>query len=59
MVARSFAVERIRAVLARISSRAADAASFTMREPATTAKSGLGVVLSGSYAVGSVMLWLG
>jgi len=60
MVARSFPVERIRAVLARISSRAAAAGSFTMREPSTTtAKSGLGVVFSGSYAVGSVMLWLG
>lgn len=59
MVARSMPVERIRAVLARISARAADAGSFVMRETKTSAAgSGLGVVFSRQYAAGSVMLWL-
>ena len=60
MVARSFPVERIRAVLGRIASGAADAGAFVMHETkASAAKSGLGVVFSGRYAIGSVMLWLG
>ena len=60
MVARSFPVERIRAVLGRIASGAADASAFVMHETkASAAKSGLGVVFSGRYAIGSVMLWLG
>ncbi|HEY0523117.1 MAG TPA: MFS transporter [Stellaceae bacterium] len=61
MVAKRQPVERIRAVLRRISETAADAASFVMTEksPAPAgAKSGVGVVLSRAYAVGSVMLWL-
>ncbi|HUL67597.1 MAG TPA: MFS transporter, partial [Burkholderiaceae bacterium] len=60
MVARSFPAERIRGVLARIASGAADAGAFVMHETkVSAAKSGLGVVFSGRYAVGSVMLWLG
>jgi len=60
MVARSFPVERIRAVLARIASGATDAGAFVMHETkASAAKSGLGVVFSGRYAIGSIMLWLG
>ena len=60
MVAQAQPVERIRAVLARISASAAQAASFVLTEksPATAAKSGIGVVLSPQYRVGSVMLWL-
>ena len=60
MVAKAQPVERIRAVLGRISATAAQAASFVMTEkaPATDAKSGAGVVLSGAYRVGSTMLWL-
>jgi AAHS family 4-hydroxybenzoate transporter-like MFS transporter len=60
MVARQQPVERIRGVLRRISATAADATSFVLSEksPTTKAKSGIGVVLSGSYLVGSVMLWL-
>jgi AAHS family 4-hydroxybenzoate transporter-like MFS transporter len=60
MVAKAQPVERIRAVLGRISASAAQAASFVMTEktPATGAKSGIGVVLSPEYRVGSVMLWL-
>jgi len=60
MVAKNQSVERIRAVLRRISASAADATSFFMTEkaPTTQAKSGIGVVLSSSYVVGSVMLWI-
>src|SRR5262249_39114591 len=59
MVAHSFDVERIRAVLVRISRRAEQAGAFTMREVSTAARGGLALVLSRSYALGSVMLWLG
>jgi AAHS family 4-hydroxybenzoate transporter-like MFS transporter len=61
MVAKSFPVERIRAVLARISASAANAGAFVTRESkvAHAASSGLGVVFSRAFAVGSVMLWLG
>jgi AAHS family 4-hydroxybenzoate transporter-like MFS transporter len=60
MVANSQPVERIRAVLARISASAAQASAFVMTESAkaTGAKSGAGVVLSPAYRVGSAMLWL-
>jgi AAHS family 4-hydroxybenzoate transporter-like MFS transporter len=60
MVAKQQPVERIRGVLRRIAPTAADAASFVMHEksPAATGQSGIGVVLSGSYLVGSVMLWV-
>jgi AAHS family 4-hydroxybenzoate transporter-like MFS transporter len=60
MVAKSQPVERIRAVLARISASAAQASAFVMTERATTAKakSGAGVVLSPTHRIGSVMLWL-
>jgi AAHS family 4-hydroxybenzoate transporter-like MFS transporter len=62
MVAKNEPVERIRTVLRRISASAADATSFVMSEKATMAqpegKTGIGVVLSSSYMVGSVMLWI-
>src|SRR3954447_5218451 len=60
MVAESYPAERIRNVLRRISATAADAASFVMHEktPAPQGKSSIGVVLSSSYVVGSVMLWV-
>ncbi len=60
MVAKGQPAERIRAALRRISARVADATVFVMTEtaPATSARSGVGVVLSRSYAVGSVMLWV-
>ncbi len=58
MVAESHPAERIRRVLRRISATAADATAFTMHEKVETqAKSGIGVVLSRPYLVGSVMLW--
>ena len=60
MVAKRQPVERIRAVLRRISTTAANATSFIMTEkgPATNASSGAGVVLSGAYLVGSISLWV-
>jgi AAHS family 4-hydroxybenzoate transporter-like MFS transporter len=59
MVANDKPVERIRAALARISGDAVEASAFTMTETAPqTGGKGLGVVLSRSYIVGSVMLWL-
>lgn len=60
MVAKSYAADRIRAVLSRISAAAADAKSFFMTEtkPTTEAGSGLAVVFSSHYRVGSIMLWL-
>lgn len=60
MVATRQPVERIRAVLRRISATAADATSFIMTEkgPATDARSGAGVVLSSAYLVGSISLWV-
>jgi AAHS family 4-hydroxybenzoate transporter-like MFS transporter len=60
MVARAQPAERIRAVLARISRRAADVGRFVTseRKVAAAGRSGLGVVLSRSYVVGSAMLWV-
>ncbi|NUB24065.1 MFS transporter [Azospirillum brasilense] len=60
MVAHNHPVERIRAVLRRISETAAGAASFVMTEkaPATKTRNGIAVVLSRGYLVGSVMLWV-
>jgi AAHS family 4-hydroxybenzoate transporter-like MFS transporter len=60
MVAKHHPVEKIRAALTRVSSSAARATAFIMTEQAarTNAKGGLSVVLSRSYVVGSVMLWL-
>ncbi|MGJ7507198.1 MFS transporter [Variovorax sp. GT1P44] len=61
MVAKRQAAEKIRAVLMKISATASSAAAFTMTEkaaPASSGKTGLGLVLSGSYVVGTLMLWL-
>jgi AAHS family 4-hydroxybenzoate transporter-like MFS transporter len=60
MVAKGQPVERIRALLARISPRANDVGVFVTSEKKAVAagRSGIGVVLSRSYAVGSVMLWI-
>jgi AAHS family 4-hydroxybenzoate transporter-like MFS transporter len=60
MVAKAQPVARVRAVLSRISLNAANAQSFFLTEakPVAEGKSGLGVVFSGPYAVGSLMLWL-
>jgi AAHS family 4-hydroxybenzoate transporter-like MFS transporter len=60
MVANQRSVEQIRAVLMRISNSVKDAASFTMSEPGGVRKgqSGPVIVVSGSYIVGSLMLWI-
>ncbi|MDW7555338.1 MFS transporter (plasmid) [Azospirillum brasilense] len=60
MVAHNHPVERIRAVLRRISETAAGAAGFVMTEkaPVTKTRNGIAVVLSRGYLVGSVMLWV-
>lgn len=60
MVAKAKPVEKMRATLARISSDAMQAGSFFMTEaaPAATGRSGMSVVLSRSYIVGSIMLWI-
>lgn len=59
MVANNHAVDKVRATLARISRDALNAGSFALTEAAPqTGGKGLGVVLSRSYIVGSVMLWL-
>jgi AAHS family 4-hydroxybenzoate transporter-like MFS transporter len=60
MVAKNQPVERIRSVLHRIAATVPDATSFVMHEKAvaTTAKSGIGMVVSSSYLVGSVSLWV-
>ncbi|WP_051303517.1 MFS transporter [Comamonas composti] len=61
MVARQYPVERIRRTLARIAGHAVQGVQrFVMTEsaPAGQGRSGLGLVLSREYRVGSVMLWL-
>ena len=60
MVAKNQPVERIRSVLHRIAATVPDATSFVMHEKAaaTAAKSGIGMVVSSSYLVGSVSLWV-
>ncbi len=60
MVAKKLPTEAIRAILMHISKSALEAKSFIMTEHASksNAKSGLGVVLSRSYFVGSCMMWL-
>jgi AAHS family 4-hydroxybenzoate transporter-like MFS transporter len=60
MVAHSYPVERIKAVLRRISAAAESATAFVMTEAkgAAHGKRGLAVVFSSHYAIGSVMLWV-
>ena len=60
MVAKGQPVERIRAVLSRISASAHNAQSFFLTEAKASVEgqSGLAVVLSPAYRVGSLMLWL-
>ncbi|MFL5336894.1 MAG: MFS transporter [Geminicoccaceae bacterium] len=60
LVAKRQPVERVRGILRRISATVSEATSFVLTErvPAPQAKSGAHVVLSSSYLVGSIMLWL-
>lgn len=60
LVARGRPVEKVRRILMRISARAAEASSFVLSETkaAGTGQSGIAVVLSKRYLLGSLMLWL-
>lgn len=62
MVVHSWPVERIRRVLARIAPKqAAQAQGFVLPEPAPMSgavQSGISIVLSPSYRMGSFMMWL-
>lgn len=61
MVAKGYSTDRIRKPLARIAGNAvANVQKFVMTENKATVegKSGMGVVLSKQYAVGTVMLWI-
>jgi AAHS family 4-hydroxybenzoate transporter-like MFS transporter len=63
MVAHNYPVERIRAVMQKLSHSASDATSFVLHEheppsPAVADKSGLALILSRQFIVGSVMLWI-
>ena len=60
MVANQQGAERIRSVLMRISNTVKDAASFTMseRRGAKKGQSGPVIVVSASYIVGSLMMWI-
>jgi len=59
MVAHSYPVERIRAVVRRIARLAADAGEFVLSEQKAVSegRKGLAMVLSRGYLTGSVMLW--
>ncbi len=58
MVLKGHAVERVRAVLTRISPEAGAVGTFELIEPRPSAVArGAALVVSGSYIVGSVMLW--
>lgn len=59
MIASGKPVARIRAILVRISAEAGNARRFVLTESAPgTGDKGLGLVLSRSYILGSLMLWL-
>lgn len=61
MVARQYPIERVRRVLVRIAGDSVKSVQrFVLTEtaPESNAKSGIGVVLSAQYRVGSVMMWL-
>lgn len=60
MVAKGQPAQRIRAALSRISASVDSAQSFVMTEKtaSSSAKSGIGVVLSRPFIIGSVMLWV-
>lgn len=64
MVARGLPIERIRSVLSRFSDAVGEATSFVMgtkaqaSQAAGDGKTGVAMILSRSYIVGSAMLWL-
>jgi len=60
LVARGRPVEKVRRILARISAKASEASSFILSETKLVSggQTGLAVVLSKRYLLGSLMLWL-
>ncbi|MBA5639353.1 aromatic acid/H+ symport family MFS transporter [Duganella sp. LX20W] len=64
LVARGRSADRIRAVLSRFSDKVGEASAFVMGDKAQgagateTGKTGVALILSRSYVVGSTMLWL-
>ena len=60
MVAKRQPIERIRGVLRRISASAAEASDFVLseRKPAAEGASGLSIIFSRNYIIGSLMLWI-
>src|ERR1700745_1427344 len=60
MVAKGYPAERIRAALSKVSTAATAASSFFLTETKSSGpvRSGIGVVLSSSYRIGSIMLWI-
>ena len=61
MVAKQYPIERVRRVLVRIAGDSVKSVQrfvLTENAPESHAKSGIGVVLSAPYRVGSVMMWL-
>ena len=59
MVAQRFAPDRIRAVLRGVSVEAVHATSFELSETSPSeGKSGIATIVSGSYLVGTTMLWI-
>ncbi|RKP56051.1 MFS transporter [Pararobbsia silviterrae] len=60
LVVKAYPAERIRAALARVSTRALGATAFYIEEKGASAGApgGIGLVLSRRFVLGSVMLWL-
>ncbi len=60
LVAKGKSTERVRAALSRVSGAMVNAKAFVLTETQSVgaARSGAGVVLSRSYLVGSLMLWI-
>ncbi len=59
MVAQRFSPDRIRAVLRRVSVEAVHATSFELHEtPPPQGSSGIGIIVSGPYRIGTSMLWI-
>jgi AAHS family 4-hydroxybenzoate transporter-like MFS transporter len=60
LIARGLPIERVRQVLSRIAAIPSDVKAFVLSEVArpTAARSGIGIVFSREYVVGSVMLWV-
>ncbi len=58
MVTKNASLTKIRALMTRVSPKAANATGFSMAEPASAYKNGAAIVVSPKFAVGTFMLWL-